>query len=145
MLFHWSNRFSDKKLFRFNLNVDCFNESRLLSLAKYLISFTFHFSEQHLNILKMLQPLFPKLSAVVSITILLIFTTVARSEIIPDATLSESFRVVRQGNIRRIEGGTQRGSNLFHSFQEFSLPTEVTTYFNNSEAIENVFLPLQGW
>jgi large exoprotein involved in heme utilization and adhesion len=87
----------------------------------------------------MLQPLFPKLSAVVSITILLIFTTVARSEIIPDATLSESFRVVRQGNIRRIEGGTQRGSNLFHSFQEFSLPTEVTTYFNNSEAIENVF------
>ena len=68
----------------------------------------------------------------------------AFAEIIPDATLPENTRVDRQGNMRVIEGGTQRGNNLFHSFQEFSLPTGGTAYFNNTGTIANIFARVTG-
>ncbi|MGA9378979.1 MAG: filamentous hemagglutinin N-terminal domain-containing protein, partial [Phormidium sp.] len=48
-----------------------------------------------------------------------------------------------QNNIR-IEGGTQKGSNLFHSFREFSVPTGSEALFNNSLNIQNIFSRITG-
>uniref|UniRef100_UPI0012DD85E8 two-partner secretion domain-containing protein n=1 Tax=Kamptonema formosum TaxID=331992 RepID=UPI0012DD85E8 len=47
----------------------------------------------------------------------------SHAQIIPDATLPLHSTVTRDGSTLRIEGGTRAGGNLFHSFQEFSLPT----------------------
>ncbi|MFB2879115.1 filamentous hemagglutinin N-terminal domain-containing protein [Floridanema aerugineum] len=46
--------------------------------------------------------------------------------------------------IHLINGGTQAGKNLFHSFQEFSLPTGHTANFNNSVDIQNIITRVTG-
>ncbi len=68
----------------------------------------------------------------------------ARAQIIPDATLPANTAVTVDGSTLRIEGGTAAGSNLFHSFQEFSLPTGSTAYFNNSPTIQNILTRVTG-
>ena len=60
----------------------------------------------------------------------------ARAQISSDNTVSTE--VTNSGNTAEITGGTTQGSNLFHSFQEFSVPTDNTAYFNNSNEIDNI-------
>jgi len=79
-----------------------------------------------------------------SLTIALLLTPPTLAEVVPDSTLLENSRVTRQGNVRLIEGGTQRGSNLFHSFQEFSVPTDGTAQFRNVGTIKNIFTRVTG-
>lgn len=44
-----------------------------------------------------------------------------------------------------ITGGTTRGSNLFHSFEQFSVPSGVTANFvNNNPAIQNIISRVTG-
>jgi filamentous hemagglutinin family protein len=66
------------------------------------------------------------------------------AQITPDATLLNNSQVRLQDNIRFIEGGTQAGSNLFHSFQEFSVPTNSTAYFKNATEIQNILTRVTG-
>ena len=43
-----------------------------------------------------------------------------------------------------IEGGATRGTNLFHSFSEFSVPTNGIAYFNNAVDIQNIISRVTG-
>jgi filamentous hemagglutinin family protein len=66
------------------------------------------------------------------------------AQIIPDSTLPISSTIRQQDNTQFIEGGTRTGSNLFHSFSEFSVPSNSTALFNNSLEIQNILARVTG-
>ena len=66
------------------------------------------------------------------------------AQITPDNTLLNNSSVARDGNIFNITGGTQAGSNLFHSFREFSVPPGGTASFNNAGDIQNIISRVTG-
>ncbi len=68
----------------------------------------------------------------------------AVAQIIPDATLPSNSRVQTINNSQIINGGTLLGSNLFHSFEEFSIRTKNTGYFNNNLDIQNIISRVTG-
>lgn len=53
-------------------------------------------------------------------------------------------RVTPQGNTFLIDGGTTKGANLFHSFEQFSVPTNRTAFFNNNVSIQHIFSRVKG-
>ena len=64
------------------------------------------------------------------------------AQVTPDNTLDT--QVNRNGNVSEITGGSTLGNNLFHSFQDFSVPTDDTASFNNAVTIENIFSRVTG-
>ena len=71
-------------------------------------------------------------------------------QVVPDNTLGpESSVVIPNANVRgidsdRIEGGAQRGGNLFHSFQEFNVELDRGVYFSNPDGIDNILTRVTG-
>ncbi len=68
----------------------------------------------------------------------------ASAQITPDGRLLNNSSVTREGDTFNITGGTQAGSNLFHSFGEFSVPTGSTASFNNALDIQNIITRVTG-
>jgi len=66
------------------------------------------------------------------------------AQIVPDRTINT--RIDTEGNTTVITGGSIAGSNLFHSFQEFSIPQGSGAFFkfNDNQNIQNVFTRVTG-
>jgi len=76
-------------------------------------------------------------------------STSAVAQIIPDTTLGNESSTVTQGVIKElpsavIQGGAIRGSNLFHSFQEFNINSGQGAYFTSTPQIENILTRVTG-
>lgn len=75
---------------------------------------------------------------------IILFPDYTLTQIIPDPTLPVNSRITKKANISTVEGGTQAGGNLFHSFLEFSIPNGNTAYFNNAATIQNIITRITG-
>ncbi|NJK52773.1 MAG: filamentous hemagglutinin N-terminal domain-containing protein [Leptolyngbyaceae cyanobacterium SU_3_3] len=89
-----------------------------------------------------MQNLLMRKTAILIVFLSLLEATSTHAQVIPDGTVDS--RVTPQGNTIQIDGGTTSGSNLFHSFQSFSVPTGNTAYFNNNANIQNIITRVTG-
>jgi len=84
-----------------------------------------------------------------------VFSTPAMAQIKPDSSVGTQVtpNVLIQGimndgtlplKVDRIDGGTTRGANLFHSFSEFNISTGRGVYFTNPAGITNILTRVTG-
>lgn len=68
------------------------------------------------------------------------------AQITPDTSLpsGEQSIINVDGDRTQIQGGAQRGGNLFHSFEAFSIQQGGTAWFDNANDIQNIFSRITG-
>jgi len=64
------------------------------------------------------------------------------AQVTTDGTVNT--QVTQNDNVAEITGGETRGSNLFHSFQDFSVTTGNEAFFDNANDISNIFSRVTG-
>lgn len=67
----------------------------------------------------------------------------ASAQITPDGSLPTNITSPDGLNFT-IDNGSLSGSNLFHSFSEFSVPTNGSAFFNNGLDVQNIFSRVTG-
>lgn len=77
-------------------------------------------------------------------SVIVFFGSSSVAQVAPDNTLTSNSQVQIQGNIITIKGGTTSGNNLFHSFNEFTVPNGSTAEFRNAENIQNIISRVTG-
>ncbi|MBD2203255.1 filamentous hemagglutinin N-terminal domain-containing protein [Calothrix sp. FACHB-1219] len=70
--------------------------------------------------------------------------TLASAQIIPDNTIASPSTTATVGNTTEITGGTKSGSNLFHSFTQFSVLKDTTAWFKNDVDVSNIISRVTG-
>ncbi|BAZ44590.1 hypothetical protein NIES4102_16020 [Chondrocystis sp. NIES-4102] len=73
---------------------------------------------------------------------LLIGSNNVEAQIKSDRTTDTQVQVT--DNLSLITGGIQAGNNLFHSFEEFSVPTNQVVNFSHTPSINNIFTRVTG-
>ncbi|MEH2238506.1 S-layer family protein [Nostoc sp.] len=71
-----------------------------------------------------------------------ICSSFANAQVAPDGTLNTT--VSQSGNDFTITNGNRVGNNLFHSFSQFSVPSNGSAFFNNASDIQNIFSRVTG-
>lgn len=77
-------------------------------------------------------------------------STASFAQIAPDPTLSAESSVVTPNLVingmqsDRIDGGAKRGTNLFHSFQEFNIESGRGAHFTNPDQVTNILTRITG-
>ena len=87
---------------------------------------------------------FIKIGAILSSLGIILFPQELLAQILPDTTLPNNSIVEIEGGLQRITEGSQAGSNLFHSFEQFNLDTGGTAYFDNALTIDNIITRVTG-
>ncbi|MBD2329177.1 S-layer family protein [Alkalinema sp. FACHB-956] len=67
----------------------------------------------------------------------------AIAQVTPDGTLPTHITSPNALDFT-IDGGGRSGSNLFHSFSQFSVPTGGSAFFNNALDVQNIFARITG-
>ncbi len=86
--------------------------------------------------------LFPLQIGLCTVGYLYLSSGITQAQVSTDGTVNTI--VNQNGNVAEITGGETRGSNLFHSFQDFSVPTSNEAFFNNANDISNIFSRVTG-
>ena len=84
-----------------------------------------------------------KLALLLIPSYLLIFASLAQAQVVEDRTLSTEVDTENNRDFT-INAGEKRGDNLFHSFAEFSIPTNGSVSFNNELLIQNIITRVTG-
>ncbi|MEH2247751.1 two-partner secretion domain-containing protein [Nostoc sp.] len=71
-----------------------------------------------------------------------IWSSCANAQVISDGTLNTT--VSQSGNNFTITNGNRAGNNLFHSFSQFSIPSNGSASFNNAADVQNIFSRVTG-
>ncbi|WP_019506625.1 filamentous hemagglutinin N-terminal domain-containing protein [Pleurocapsa sp. PCC 7319] len=71
-----------------------------------------------------------------------VLITPVQAQISPDRTTNTTVTPIDNGI--RIDEGDQAGGNLFHSFEQFSVPNGSEAFFNNANDIANIFSRVTG-
>lgn len=66
-----------------------------------------------------------------------------QAQVVEDDTLSTEVNTENNRDFT-VEKGEQRGNNLFHSFQEFSIPNNGSVFFDNAVTIQNIITRVTG-
>ena len=67
-----------------------------------------------------------------------------QAQIVPDATLPEPSAIAGDATNRSIVGGTQAGTNLFHSFAEFNIQPDERVSFEAASSVTDIFARVTG-
>lgn len=65
------------------------------------------------------------------------------AQVLPDSILGATVQTPNNLDFT-IDGGTRSGNNLFHSFNQFSVPTGGSALFNNATDIQTIFARVTG-
>ncbi|BAZ40863.1 filamentous hemagglutinin-like protein [Calothrix sp. NIES-4101] len=71
-----------------------------------------------------------------------IWSNSVNAQVVSDGTLKTT--VSQSGNNFTITNGDRIGNNLFHSFSQFSIPTNGSALFNNTADVQNIFSRVTG-